>query len=64
MCMCMSLALNAAGPLSVSKTTVNSIAFSWLLPDGYFDGFHIYGIAALRVAAECDATVYGKNCTH
>jgi len=60
LCLC-TLALNAIGLVTVNKTTTNSIAFSWSLPAGYFEGFHIYGNASSVAAVDCYDTVSGKN---
>jgi len=54
-------ALDAAGPLAIGDVTTVSVAFSWLLPAGHYDGFHIYGSASEDGRVDCNDTVYGKN---
>jgi len=54
-------ALNAADQLTVIAETETSVAFTWSLPAGYYDGFHVYGNASSRAAMNCTDTVYGKS---
>jgi len=55
-------ALNAAELLTVDTTTA-SVDFTWSLPAGYYDGFHVYGNALSPGAMHCTDTVYGESYT-
>lgn len=55
------LALNAAGPLTVIRVTLQWLVFNWSLPTGYYEGFIVTAIPGWATKADCEATVYGMN---